>query len=83
MYYRVTGEFKGTTFDRDGYIVASDTGSVDRIVQAETPEEAAELALKKSARAYDKPEWTNPPEVKEVPTDQVMNLIGAERLPGF
>jgi len=83
MHYRVTGEFKGKTFDRDGYIVASGIGDVDRIVQAETPEEAAELALKKSARAYGKSEWTNPPEVIELPTDQVMNLIGAERLPGF
>lgn len=85
MHYRVSGTFTGAVLDGNGKTVKESHGTIAVTIQAGTPEQAAINALREKAReeGLDDYDWLGEPEIVEVPEDVSMNLIGAERLPGF
>lgn len=88
MLYRVTGWFSVVVVRRKKH-VKLEGGVYRHEVVANSPEEAEDKALDQGAalRVGDDPvfwcDWQKPPEVVEVPEDQVMRRIGAPTLPLF
>lgn len=84
MYYQVTGEAICTKTDEDNFTFQAPQ-LIEQIVNCVDPETVAQVGLDVWLVGHNWKEgkWIDGPFITELPADQVMNLAGAERLPGL